>query len=58
MKTLFTLLMPLVIAITFLTSSHLFAKGDYLVSAVFTLASYSATSLWIAILSSRKLVLR
>jgi hypothetical protein len=58
MKTLFTLLMPLLIAITFVISSKYFARADYLVSAVFTLACYSATSLWITVISSKKLVLR
>jgi hypothetical protein len=58
MKTLFTLLMPLLIAITFVISSEYFARADYLVSAVFTLACYSATSLWITVISSKKLVLR
>jgi len=58
MKTLLTLLMPLLIAITFIISSKFFARADYLVSAIFTLASYSATSLWIMVLSSKKIVLR
>jgi hypothetical protein len=58
MKTLLTLLMPLLIAITFIISSKYFARADYLVSAVFTLACYSATSLWITVISSKKLVLR
>ena len=58
MKTLFTLLMPVIIAITFSVSSHLFAKEYYLASAVFTLACYSATSIWIALLSSKKIALR
>lgn len=58
MKTLFTLLMPLMIAITFSISSHLFSNDKYLLSAVFTLASYCAASLWIMLLSSKKIVLR
>jgi hypothetical protein len=58
MKTLFTLLMPLMIAITFTISSHYFASEAYLLSAAFTLVCYSATSLWIMLLSSKKLVLR
>jgi len=56
MKTLLTLLMPLLIAITFTISSKFFSQADYLLSALFTLASYSATSLWITIISSKKLV--
>ena len=58
MKTLFTLLMPLLIVAAFIFSSRFFAQGQYLVSAVFTLACYSATSLWITVISSKKLVLR
>jgi hypothetical protein len=58
MKTLFTLLMPLLIATTFIISSKYFAQSDYLVSAVFTLACYSATSLWITVISSKKIMLR
>lgn len=55
MKTLLTLLMPLLIAVTFTISSKFFAQDEYLMSALFTLLSYSATSLWIAILSSKKI---
>ncbi|MEO5684046.1 MAG: hypothetical protein ABIQ88_15495 [Chitinophagaceae bacterium] len=58
MKTFFTLFMPLLMIISFLLSSHFFAQADYLVSAVFTMASYSATSLWIAVISTKKLALR
>jgi len=58
MKTFFTLLMPVMIAITFSISSHLFSTAHYLASAVFTLACYSATSVWIVLLSSKKIVLR
>ncbi|MEO5594194.1 MAG: hypothetical protein ABIR15_21425 [Chitinophagaceae bacterium] len=58
MKTFFTLLMPLLIAITFIISSKFFSQADYLLSALFTLTAYSATSLWITIISSKKLVLR
>jgi len=58
MKTLLTFLMPLLIAVTFTISSKFFAQADYLLSAVFTIACYSATSLWITVISSKKLVLR
>ncbi len=57
MKTLLTLLMPLLIAVTFSISSKFFAQDHYLISAVFTLVCYSITSLWIAVLSSKKLAL-
>ncbi len=58
MKTLFTLLMPLMIIATFTISSHFFANGEHLLSAAFTLVCYSATSMWVMLLSSKKLVLR
>jgi len=57
MKTLFTLLMPILIIATFIISSRLFSNAHYLSSAVFTLASYAATSIWIAVISSKKPVL-
>ena len=57
MKRFFRLLMPLLIAVTFTISSKFFAQADYLMSALFTLACYSATSLWITIISSEKQVL-
>ncbi|MFT3932199.1 MAG: hypothetical protein QM726_01185 [Chitinophagaceae bacterium] len=58
MKALLGFLMPLLMVVSFIISSKLFAKDDYLTSAVFTLASYSAASLWIAIIGSKKLMLR
>ena len=58
MKTLFTLLMPLMMLISFSISSHYFAMEDYLVSAAFTLVSYCAASLWIMVLTSKKRGLR
>ena len=57
MKTLLSLMMPLLIAVTFMISSKFFAQGQYLISAAFTLACYSATSLWITVLSTKKLSL-
>ena len=56
MKTFLTLSMPLVIAITFVLSSKFFVQADYLTSAVFTLACYTATSFWIFVVSSKKLM--
>ena len=58
MKTILTLLMPLLIVMSFLVSSRLFAEASYLSSAFFTIACYCTTSLWILVLSSKKLVLR
>jgi hypothetical protein len=58
MKTLFTLLMPLLIVITFTISNKFFVQGDYYASAVFYLACFCTTSLWVTVISSKKLVLR
>lgn len=58
MKTLFTLLMPLLMVVTFIASSKLFSQADYYTSAVFYIASFCTASLWVAIISSKKLVLR
>jgi hypothetical protein len=58
MKTLFTLLMPLLMVVAFIASSKLFAKADYYSSAIFYIASFCAASLWVAIVSSKKLILR
>jgi hypothetical protein len=58
MKTLLTLLMPLLIAITFTASNKFFAEADYYASAVFTIACLCSASLWITVLSSKKLVVR
>lgn len=58
MKTLFTILLPLLVAITFIASSKSFAMNHYYASAIFYIASFCTASLWIAIISSKKLVLR
>ncbi|MES1218301.1 MAG: hypothetical protein ABUT20_22535 [Bacteroidota bacterium] len=58
MKTLLILLMPLVTILTFTASNHFFAAADYYTSAIFTLASLCAVTLWITAISSKKLALR
>jgi hypothetical protein len=58
MKTLFTFLMPLLIAVTFTVSNKLFAQADYYSAAVFYIVSFCTTSLWITIISSKKLIVR
>jgi hypothetical protein len=58
MKTLFTLLMPVLIIASAVVTNNLFSQGAYLASAFFTMVCFFSTSLWITILSSRKLVIR
>jgi hypothetical protein len=58
MKTSLTFLMPLLIIISFIASSDFFAKADYFASAFSYLASFSTASLWIAMISTKKMVLR
>jgi hypothetical protein len=50
--------MPLLIIISFIASSDFFAKADYFASAFSYLASFSTASLWIAMISTKKMVLR
>ena len=55
MKTLLTILMPLLMVITFKASSHFFAADDYYISALFTIASLCSITLWITAISTKKL---
>jgi hypothetical protein len=57
MKTLLTLLMPLMMVITFMASNRLFAAEDYYTSALFTIACLCSITLWITVISSKKLAL-
>lgn len=58
MKTLFTILMPLLMVVSFIASSRLFAQAEYFPSAIFYIASFCTAILWVAIISSKKLILR
>ena len=58
MKTLFTLLMPVLMIASAIITNNLFIQGAYLASAFFTMVCFFSTSVWIAILGSRKLVIR
>jgi hypothetical protein len=58
MKTIIVLLMPVMTLITAMASSKMFAHAEYLSSAVLTIAAYLAASLWISVLSSKKLAAR
>lgn len=58
MKTLFTLMMPVLMFLTAAATNHLFVQGAYLASAFFTIVCFLATSVWITLISSRKIVLR
>ncbi len=58
MKTLFTLLLPVLIYISFIASSHLFSSAHYLSSAALTVACFLTTSIWINILGSKKLIVQ
>jgi hypothetical protein len=58
MKTLITLLMPALIAVTAIATHKLFIQADYLASAFFTIVCFLSTSLWIAVMSSHKMVSR
>jgi len=58
MKTLFTLALVILIAITGVSSFMLFSKFDYYSSAVLTAVWYMSGCLLIALASSRKFIVR
>jgi len=58
MKALFTLLIPVLMIVSAIVTNNLFSHGAYLASAFFTMVCFFSTSLWITILTSRKLVVR
>jgi hypothetical protein len=58
MKTLFSIPMGLAIAITGIVSCRLFEQADYDLSALLTIASLGFMTLWVSMLSSRKIILR
>ncbi len=58
MKTLFTLLMTILIAITGIVSCRLFVHDHYNFSALLTLTSVVSIILCIDILSNKKIALR
>jgi hypothetical protein len=58
MKTIFTLVMPVMTAVSAMASNKMFHHGEYLSSAVLTIAAYLSASLWISILTSRKMTIR
>ena len=57
MKTILTLLMPVLAIAAGLTSLIFFNNSEYMLSAVFTVASYLSASLWVYTLNSRKVAL-
>lgn len=58
MKTLFTILLPVVTTITAIATHKSFLQGEYLLSALFTEICFLSASLWIATIASRKMAVR
>jgi hypothetical protein len=57
MKTFLTLLLPVLVVATFMTSVMLFNNGSYILSAVLHLGAWLSASLWVYILNSRKVAI-
>jgi len=58
MKTLFTLTTIVLIVIASLVSFSLFEYGHYTISALLVLTSFLSTTLWIHVVSNKKLTFR
>lgn len=56
MKTILTLLMPLITVISSVASFNLFADGSYYTSAILTVAAYLSASMSIYLLTNNKKV--
>ncbi|MBS1915201.1 MAG: hypothetical protein JST87_02930 [Bacteroidetes bacterium] len=56
MKTLFTLSTLITMAITGIVSCRLFQHQHYNISALLTVAAFLSISLWVAVMSSKKIL--
>jgi hypothetical protein len=56
MKTLFTLILPILVAVTGVIGYNLFTNKTYMASALFIVAAHFIAAYWVYIISSNKKV--
>jgi hypothetical protein len=56
MKTIFTLILPVLTVLTGIAGYTLFTKEDYMPSALFIVASHLLAAFWVYTISSKKKV--
>lgn len=56
MKTIFTLILPVLVILTGIVGYNLFTDKEYMVSALFIVASHLIAAYWVYIISSKKKV--